>query len=412
MVGMDDDRHPPSAPSAVCPFVALEDDRDRRLAQPDRRHRCFAELRPAPRAIAHQQAYCLSTAFPACPTFQDWARREAARPAEGESVAALPPPQPRPRDWAEPPPWGSAADGVAGAAVGAAAGLAPASLARAADRDRHGVSEEPPNGSVQGESDEEAAAAGESDGSVEAPPFLAARARPPAPEAAAPRLGQPRRQPTPDEGFWGGAPDPDRPWEQSQDDDVAWPPAGSFAVGAASASGAARRRPPADPPGGQVRRAQEERGPAWERPRRIEAYPSLRTRIRLPRVRGLWLGVLALILAALVLLLGPTLLLPRGDHGGTPSSTPRPSAPAAASVAPTPTPAPTPQVYVVKEGDTLSKIAAAFGVTIDQIMTANPGMKDPNKIAIGDQLVIPTPAPSVIQNAPSVIQNASPSTAP
>jgi len=62
----------------ACPFVAFEDDRDARATAPDHRHRCFAEARPAPRAIAHQEAYCLSSAFPVCPTFQDWARREAA----------------------------------------------------------------------------------------------------------------------------------------------------------------------------------------------------------------------------------------------------------------------------------------------------------------------------------------------
>src|SRR5688572_3841577 len=62
----------------ACPFVAFEDDRDERAASPDHRHRCYAEANPAPRALAHQEAYCLSSAFPVCPTFQDWARREAA----------------------------------------------------------------------------------------------------------------------------------------------------------------------------------------------------------------------------------------------------------------------------------------------------------------------------------------------
>ena len=63
----------------ACPFVAFEDDRDARATSPDHRHRCYAEVRPAPRALAHQEAYCLSSAFPVCPTFQDWARREAAQ---------------------------------------------------------------------------------------------------------------------------------------------------------------------------------------------------------------------------------------------------------------------------------------------------------------------------------------------
>ncbi|HTC85766.1 MAG TPA: hypothetical protein VK656_03635, partial [Candidatus Acidoferrum sp.] len=72
----------PTAPTErarACPFVAFEDDRDMRSDRPDHRHRCYAEKRPAPRAIAHQEAFCLSPAFPSCPTFQDWARREAAQ---------------------------------------------------------------------------------------------------------------------------------------------------------------------------------------------------------------------------------------------------------------------------------------------------------------------------------------------
>ena len=71
----------------ACPFVAFGDDRDGRSTSPDHRHRCFAESPPAPRAVAHQEAYCLSSAFPVCPTFQDWARREAAH-ARGAGVPA------------------------------------------------------------------------------------------------------------------------------------------------------------------------------------------------------------------------------------------------------------------------------------------------------------------------------------
>src|SRR5919205_4215596 len=69
----------------ACPFVAFEHDRDERATSPDHRHRCFAEATPSPRAIAHQEAYCLSTAFPVCPTFQDWARREAAHAIPGQA---------------------------------------------------------------------------------------------------------------------------------------------------------------------------------------------------------------------------------------------------------------------------------------------------------------------------------------
>src|SRR5512135_3314951 len=108
----------------ACPFVAFEDDRDERATSPDHRHRCYAEAPPAPRALAHQEAYCLSSAFPVCPTFQDWARREAARartpdlpPAESDDddeggpplVDDRPPRRGSRGTWAAPPPWLSGA---------------------------------------------------------------------------------------------------------------------------------------------------------------------------------------------------------------------------------------------------------------------------------------------------------------
>ena len=89
----------PAEGAPACPFVAFEDDRDGRSTAPDHRHRCFAEPRPAPRALAHQEAYCLSSAFPVCPTFQDWARREAAAARPSAPSGGAPrddPPQSRP----------------------------------------------------------------------------------------------------------------------------------------------------------------------------------------------------------------------------------------------------------------------------------------------------------------------------
>ena len=62
------DRGLPSADgSPACPFVAFEDERDERADRPDHRHRCFAEAEPAPRALAHQEAYCLSIGVPGLP---------------------------------------------------------------------------------------------------------------------------------------------------------------------------------------------------------------------------------------------------------------------------------------------------------------------------------------------------------
>ncbi|HWO72948.1 MAG TPA: LysM domain-containing protein, partial [Dehalococcoidia bacterium] len=48
------------------------------------------------------------------------------------------------------------------------------------------------------------------------------------------------------------------------------------------------------------------------------------------------------------------------------------------------------EVYIVQPGDTLGRIAAMFGTTVDAIVQAN-GLSDPNLIWPGQQLVIPVP---------------------
>ena len=58
-------------------------------------------------------------------------------------------------------------------------------------------------------------------------------------------------------------------------------------------------------------------------------------------------------------------------------------------VVPTPSPV---GLYVVKPGDTLSKIANNFATTIDEIMAAN-NLSDPNTIQVGQKLTIPSPDP-------------------
>jgi hypothetical protein len=73
---------------AACPFVAFEDDRDHRADNPDYRHRCFAAAEPEPRALPHQERFCLSAAFAQCPIFLDWARQEAAGVITKSAAAA------------------------------------------------------------------------------------------------------------------------------------------------------------------------------------------------------------------------------------------------------------------------------------------------------------------------------------
>lgn len=45
--------------------------------------------------------------------------------------------------------------------------------------------------------------------------------------------------------------------------------------------------------------------------------------------------------------------------------------------------------YTVKPGDTLSKIAARNGMTLAQLLQANPQIKDPNRISVGDVINLP-----------------------
>jgi hypothetical protein len=480
----------------ACPFVAFEDDRDARATAPDHRHRCYAEPRPAPRALAHQDAYCLSSNFPVCPTFQDWARREAAAARPGSAAPVydprqepesppqsqpLPPPErearhapaeplpPRrnpPRDWAAPPPWQpDGADGPAGANDAAAAAAAGFAAASSSARDAG-----PPESRGLAGSAADRLAAGRSpvddrlsepvdlddDDAYDAYRGYDAPTGPPA--AAAPEPG--------DRGGWGEPratdplPAPPIPRYGETDDDRPDDGAGYAAVAAGASAGApadpyAPPTPPRQPQQAPAPRAsspprqsetwsdpdadddEDERypyapppprryvdrardrgaattdtrppkddghalfGPAWERPRRNEAYPTLRSRMSMP-VPGLpglsrvALALGALALGVLVLFFLPGML----DIGGTggPGSDPTASPSSAASITPEPsptaTPAPTPIVHVVAQGETLSKIAKKYGLTLDQLLAANPQIKNPNKIAIGDELTIPTPTPS------------------
>ena len=454
----------------ACPFVALEDDRDGRSLAPDHRHRCYAEAHPAPRALAHQEAYCLSSAFPVCPTFQDWARREAAAlrtPAPDTRRPREDPPQNRPlprrepesrrprpetpdsasagrqqhRDWAAPPPWAAGRDeppadgdpeerrsflaarerdlderrdlssrGLAGSPADRVAGpdrsLPPPTTPEAPRRTRPVPPPEP-------------------DGDDDAIGWLATPPVRPAPRPAErgpigrvvprgpdrgerpdpgdlPGLGdRPERRVRPDRRAPITWPDPPKVTDEPDDDDApdrSERPDRSDRGDRTELSGrpsqVSRREP---------RRRNEDEvaaelfGPAWERPHRFEAYPSLRTRVGLPALPGVLLAAVALVLAGALLFLGGPMLL---GLVGKPSAAPSQSSIASpsASVEPTPTPAPTPQTYIIVQGDSLSRIAAKFGVSMDALLAANPQIKDPNRITVGDAITIPSTVPTEVPN--------------
>jgi 2',3'-cyclic-nucleotide 2'-phosphodiesterase/3'-nucleotidase len=81
----------------------------------------------------------------------------------------------------------------------------------------------------------------------------------------------------------------------------------------------------------------------------------------------------------------------------TPTPAPQATVQELPSLEPAATPAPTAaptaasggQVYVVKSGDTLYAISTHFKVTIKAILAANPEIKDPNMLKIGQKIVIP-----------------------
>jgi LysM repeat protein len=104
----------------------------------------------------------------------------------------------------------------------------------------------------------------------------------------------------------------------------------------------------------------------------------------------------ALVIAAIALFFLPALLGIGGDDRQ--DSSPSPSAVVATSTPePTPVPAPTPVVYTIKSGDTLSKIAREFDVTLDQLLEANKDTIDnPDRIRVGDDIIIPTPPPEEV----------------
>jgi hypothetical protein len=413
---------PSADASPACPFVAFEDERDERADRPDHRHRCFAESEPAPRALAHQEAYCLSSAFPVCPTFQEWARREAAHTRAGGTAMPTPAPatvsssgaaegggpevdgssdaedaddwerrrderpieeRPRrnpPRDWAAPPPW---AGGLAGGAGAGAAGAA-------------GSGADPRQGPAPG-----------------APDFLASRQAEGRGLAgsAADRLARDVAGPDPDDD------DVDEPRGRSSSDhpstgadpDLAGLVRGSDREGPrggrdGSPPVARSGRPPtvsSTRDRDRERERERERdharaadGPAWEGQRRYEAYPQIRPGRSMPGMPALPRIVVlagALAIAALALFFLPG-LLGVGSNDNPPVATPSPSVAPTATPEPTPVPAPTPQVYVIKEGDTLTKIAQANGLTLDELLAANQDtITNPNRISVGDEIVIPVP---------------------
>ena len=71
-----------------------------------------------------------------------------------------------------------------------------------------------------------------------------------------------------------------------------------------------------------------------------------------------------------------------------PAVTPTPAPGETATPAPTPTPDASTKTYKILKGDTFTKIAKKFGITVDALQAANPKVK-PTSLHIGATLIIP-----------------------
>lgn len=63
-------------------------------------------------------------------------------------------------------------------------------------------------------------------------------------------------------------------------------------------------------------------------------------------------------------------------------------------------PSPTAFAYTVKSGDTISQIAQRYGLTLDEVLAANPGVNS-QTLSIGQILQIPSRPASLVDSAPS-----------
>jgi LysM repeat protein len=112
-----------------------------------------------------------------------------------------------------------------------------------------------------------------------------------------------------------------------------------------------------------------------------------------PAVPRLGVMAAAIAVAALAFFFLPGLLgLGTGEQAAPSSS---PSLAPSQSIEPTAPPSPTATIYRIKSGDTLLKIAKANGITIEQLLAANPDIKNPNRIVVGQEITIPPPEEAI-----------------
>jgi LysM repeat protein len=148
------------------------------------------------------------------------------------------------------------------------------------------------------------------------------------------------------------------------------------------------------------------------------ALRDLFVRVRLP-LAGILLA-LTLVMAIASVLIGVDRMISSEENQGQqpPTAATAPSGvvvrqvhPDQPTLEPTPTPTATRQpayfMYTVQRGDTLTAIAAAFGLSLDNILWANPEhVDDPDLLHVGDRLLIPNVAGMIYYVKPGDILSA------
>ena len=89
----------------------------------------------------------------------------------------------------------------------------------------------------------------------------------------------------------------------------------------------------------------------------------------------------------------PTAAPPTQAPAPAATNTPAPPPPTEAPAAPTATPAQGATTYTVQAGDIPVTIAQKFGITVEELLAANPGL-DPRNMHVGDVINIPAPPPA------------------
>jgi lipoprotein NlpD len=100
-------------------------------------------------------------------------------------------------------------------------------------------------------------------------------------------------------------------------------------------------------------------------------------------------SVAAVLVGVALLVVTPACGIIGGDDKAETTTTPLATLPPTTTIPPTTTTA-VPQEYIVQAGDSLSKIAKMFGVTVAALVAEN-NIPDPDKIVEGQRLKIPTP---------------------